>query len=124
MDVVLKEEMEQTEFLERFFEGIIITHRVNEPLVLTAEETAELEAKQAIFTDLTADHSLYLAQEASNREREEWNILHDITLTYGEAVRLTQDFISLGEILMTVKARYGNKLTGGVFYDLGSVRGK
>jgi hypothetical protein len=77
------------EFFERFFEGLMSTYRVDDPYVLTAEETAELEAKQQVFTGLTEELTFQGALEASNREREQLNTTEDITLTYGEAVRAT-----------------------------------
>mmetsp|Transcript_13019 Transcript_13019/g.24193 ORF Transcript_13019/g.24193 Transcript_13019/m.24193 type:complete len:112 (+) Transcript_13019:1248-1583(+) len=108
--------MDQTEFFERFFEGTLSTHKVDDPLVISAEEASQIEAKHQIFTTLTSYLSLQQALEASNKERDQWGIMHDITLTYGEA-----DFVSLGEIFLTAKNRYATQFQGGVFYDLGSV---
>jgi hypothetical protein len=77
------------EFFERFFEGLMSTYRVDEPYVLTAEETAQVEAKQQVFTELTQGLTFQGALEASNRERELLNTTQDTTLTYGEAVGAT-----------------------------------
>lgn len=81
--------MDHTEFFERFFEGTMSTHRVDEPLILTTEESNALAAKHEVFTLLTSHLTLQLALDASNREREQWNVTQDITLTYGEAVKDT-----------------------------------
>lgn len=116
--------MEQREFFERFFEGTMSNYRVDDPIVLSPEEASALASKHKIFNNLTSFLTLKQAFDSSNREREEWSIMHDITLTYGEAVRPMQDFLSIGEILLTVVNRYSGCFDGGIFYDLGSVRSK
>jgi hypothetical protein len=80
--------MDYANFFGKLTENIP-SHRMNEPHQLTAEEEAEIEAKDRVFKDLTCELTFQGALEASNKEREVQSTTLDIALTYGETVGTT-----------------------------------
>lgn len=93
-------------------------YRRDDEYRLTPEDSAILTSKYEIFNEISRDFPVSLGKEISKRERDDKNF-KETSLTYGEV-----DFISIGEIFETIKNRYGDIPSGGVFYDLGSGTGK
>lgn len=94
---------------------------VESPYEPTHSQRDLLNLKNEIFQDLISEFPVSLGKETSRKERESRNFgpISDSTLTYGEI-----DFISIGEVFLTIESRFGGMPKGGVFYDLGSGTGK
>lgn len=94
---------------------------VESPYEPTFDQQKSLSYKNEIFQDLMSDFPVSLGKETSRKERESRNFgpISDSTLTYGEI-----DFVSIGEVLLTIEHRFGCMPKGGIFYDLGSGTGK
>lgn len=94
---------------------------VESPYELSNSERDILTLKNEIFQDLISEFPVSLGKETSRKERESRNFgpISDSTLTYGEI-----DFVSIGEVFLTIESRFGCLPKGGVFYDLGSGTGK
>ncbi|CAG9323579.1 unnamed protein product [Blepharisma stoltei] len=106
-----------TENLPAAFES----YRTEDPYILSEEERLNLLRKFHIYEQLIEEFPVSIGKEASRKERDtRVDILQsESTLTYGEV-----EFISMGEVFETIKARYGGIPEGGCFYDLGSGTGK
>ncbi|CAG9333248.1 unnamed protein product [Blepharisma stoltei] len=94
------------------------SYRIDDAYLLPPEVREVLDRKYRIFQRITGNFPVSLGKDVSKKEREEMHNSSS-TLTYGEV-----EFISIGEIFETIKARYGTIPSGGVFYDLGSGTGK
>ncbi|CAG9330271.1 unnamed protein product [Blepharisma stoltei] len=93
-------------------------YRVDDAYLLPPDVREVLNRKYAIFQQITGNFPVSLGKDVSKKDREELGNASS-TLTYGEV-----EFVSIGEIFETIKARYGAIPSGGVFYDLGSGTGK
>lgn len=94
-----------------------VAYRTNDPFHLPDLDRQRLFDRYAIYQNVTKDFPTSLGKEVSKKERVE--DVFTSTLTYGEL-----EFVSIGEVFETIKARYGAIRSGGVFYDLGSGTGK
>ena len=99
--------------------SFISSTTVDNPYILTPDQSQTLQRKHEIFNHLTAKFPVELGKKASKSERESLNLTNDSRLTYGE-----MEFQALGEIFYTIQERYGGLPSGGTFYDLGSGTGK
>lgn len=83
---------------------------------LTPSQISHLTSQLSIYTSLTSDFPIELVQQVSKSERS----TPDSSLTYGELVLPTQDFLSFAEMIELCKSRF-HLSPGGTFVDLGSV---
>jgi len=83
---------------------------------LSPTQQERLNERLALYTTLTADFPISLGYSLSKAEK---NSL-DASLTYGELVSYTQDFMSFAEVLELSKDHFGLQ-PGGTFLDLGCV---
>ena len=97
------------------------SYPVESPYPLTPEQQKSLSYKNEVFQDLMSEFPVSLGKETSRKERENRNFgpISDSTLTYGEI-----DFVSIGQVLLTIEERFNCMPKGGIFYDLGSGTGK
>ena len=100
-----------------FIEAIDLMDEEEEtPYSLTDLQLERLNERLALYSTLTADFPISLGLQTSKAERH----TVDSSLTYGELVVSTQDFMSFAEVLELSKERFGLQ-PGGIFVDLGSV---
>lgn len=83
---------------------------------LSPSQQERLNERLVLYTALTADFPISLGYSLSKAEKNS----EDASLTYGELVRSTQDFLSFAEVLELSKDRFGLQ-SGGTFIDLGCV---
>lgn len=83
---------------------------------LTDLQLERLNERLALYSTLTADFPISLGLHTSKVEKN----TTDLSMTYGELVVSTQEFMSFAEVLELSKERFGLQ-PGGIFADLGSV---